>query len=125
MRALVVDDYRLARKYLREILMEGCGFAEVEEVEEAEDGEAALELLGGSYYDLVILDIDMPRRDGLSLLAEAAPARPRCPFIVLSGLSERDYAERALRLGAAAYLKKGCSPEAIAEAAMAAIRRRP
>jgi len=122
MRALVVDDYRLARKYLREILMEGCGFAEVDE---AEDGEAALELLGGADYDLVILDIDMPRRDGLSLLAEAAPTRPRCSFIVLSGLPERDYAERALRLGAVAYLKKGCPPEAIAETAIAATRGRP
>jgi two-component system, NarL family, invasion response regulator UvrY len=111
MRALVVDDHGLTRRYLREILVEACGF---DEVEEAADGEEALALIAAAGFDLVVLDINMPRRDGLSVLAETGASRPACAFIVLSGLPEQDYAEKALRLGAAAYLVKGCPPEEIA-----------
>jgi YesN/AraC family two-component response regulator len=96
---------------LREILSEDCGIGEVEE---AADGEEALELIRASAFDIVILDIDMPRRDGLSVLAEASPVRPRTAFLMLSCLPEKEYAERALRLGAVAYLTKGCAPESIA-----------
>jgi YesN/AraC family two-component response regulator len=113
MRALVVDDHRLTRLFLREILSEDCGIGEVEE---AADGEEALELIRASAFDIVILDIDMPRRDGLSVLAEAAPLRPGTAFLMLSGMPEKEYAQRALRLGAAFYLTKGCAPAAIAVA---------
>jgi two-component system response regulator DesR len=118
MRALVVDDHRLTRKYIGEILREECGFGEVEE---AADGEQALELIAATSFDLVLLDIDMPRRDGLSVLAETEAARPGCAFIVLSGLPEADYAREALRLGASAYLVKGCPPDSIAAAVRAAL----
>jgi DNA-binding NarL/FixJ family response regulator len=118
MRALVADDHRLTRKYLGEMLLEDCGF---DEVEEAADGEEALALIAADSFDLVVLDIDMPRRDGLSVLAEIGQSRPRCAFLVLSGLSEKDYKERAIRLGASAYLVKGCPPEEIAAAVRAAL----
>lgn len=121
MRALVADDYPLVRKLLGEILGEDCGFARVDE---AGDGLSALELLEASDYSLAILDVDMPKLDGLSVLRSAAPKAPGCAFIVLSGLDEQDYRDRALALGASAYLVKGCPPEAIAAAARRALAER-
>lgn len=121
MRALIADDHDLARKYLREILLEDCDFAEVDE---AADGVEALGLLEARAYSAVILDIDMPRMGGLEVLARAAPSRPRCAFIVLSGHSEKAYAERALSLGASAFLAKGCPPARIAAAVWEALLAR-
>lgn len=110
MRALVVDDHGLTRKFLRELLSTECGILEVEE---AVDGEEALGLFRTGAFDLVILDIDMPRRDGLSFLAECAPSRPDCVYVVLSALPAADWRERALGLGASEYLEKGCPPGTI------------
>jgi two-component system, NarL family, invasion response regulator UvrY len=126
-RALVVDDHGLTRKYLREILLEDCG---IDEVDEASDGDAALALIMAGRYDLVILDIDMPGKDGLSVLAELGPkglemaGELDCAFLVFSALAEKDYADRALRLGATGYLSKGCPPDKITEAVKAALGRK-
>lgn len=110
MRALVVDDHDLTRKFLRELLLEDCG---MREVEEAVDGEEAIGIFRTGAFDLVILDIDMPRRDGLSFLAECAPSRPDCIYLVLSALPAADWREKAVGLGASGYLEKGCPPERI------------
>jgi len=122
MKALVVDDHDLARKILRELLLADCGIGEVEE---AVDGEEALGLFGAGAFDLVVLDMDMPRRDGLSFLAECAPSRPDCVYVVLSALPARDWREKALGLGASGYLEKGCAPEKIVAAIRAALAEGP
>jgi DNA-binding NarL/FixJ family response regulator len=124
MRVLVVDDHGLTRKYLREILLEDCG---IDEVEEAGDGEETLPLIAAESFDLVTFDIGMPHWDGLSVLAEIGPSRPGCVSLVLSRLSGQGCSERALRLGAATYLVKGC-PRALIRRlvrAMRSARRRP
>jgi DNA-binding NarL/FixJ family response regulator len=74
-------------------------------------GEAANagELLALAFkerWDLALLDISMPGRNGLEALADLKKARPRLPVLVLSMFSEREYALRALKAGAAAYLCK-------------------
>ncbi|WP_243360759.1 HDOD domain-containing protein [Fundidesulfovibrio terrae] len=99
---LVVDDERHIREILRESL-ESKGYA----VEVAEDGEKALELLRANRYRLMILDIRMPSRDGLSLMREAATfARPATPVLVLTGLASEQEILEARNLGAAACLRK-------------------
>ena len=73
-RILVVDDASLVRRYYRDAL-ERAGF----EVDEALNGLEALEKLLGEPVDLLIVDVNMPQMDGMTFLADAAPAgRCRC-----------------------------------------------
>ena len=116
MRALVVDDNHYIRKLLKEILIDDGAFVAVEE---AADGIAALDLLLAEEFDLAIVDIDIPGRDGLSLIAEVKRSKPEQSFLVLSALPVSDYAERAAMLGAPFFLAKGCLPVTI----LAAVRR--
>jgi CheY-like chemotaxis protein len=111
---LVVDDERHIRDILHESL-ESQGYS----VELAEDGEKALGLLRKNRYQLMILDIRMPSRDGLALLREAGSfVEPAMPVIVLTGLASDQEIEQARALGAAACLRKPFHVETLlAEAA--------
>jgi two-component system response regulator DesR len=116
MRVLVVDDYWLTRKMVREILTEDCG---IEDVREAVDGVDAMEQLLSASFDLAVVDIDMPRKDGFALIAETRQLKGEQKFLVLSALSDSVYVQRALALGALAFVSKGVEPDVIA----AAVRR--
>jgi len=78
---------------------------------EAGDGREALELIWKEEWDLVLLDILMPGRDGLEVLREARKERPRTPVLILSGSSELEYGVRALRDGASGYVGKDAPEE--------------
>ena len=105
---LVVDDDADVRWTVAEVLR-SAGFS----VAEAEDGEVALGLLGTHHYRMVLLDIRMPKRDGVSLI-EAAGAVP--PVVVHSAYA-LDAAERQ-RLGdrVVDYLRKPVSPQKLLRA---------
>jgi two-component system chemotaxis response regulator CheY len=81
-------------------------------VEVAKNGEEALELCKQQEFDLILLDLMMPRLDGVGFLQEFGEARPpRTKIIVLSNLSAGEELERALRLGAnKSILKANMSP---------------
>lgn len=76
------------------------------EVFEAEDAQQATMLLLAEEWDLVLLDITMPGRNGLEVLEEIRRRHLQLPVIVLSAYSEGEFALRAFKLGAAAYLNK-------------------
>ena len=111
---LVVDDERHIRDILHESF-ESQGYS----VELAEDGEKALGLLRKNRYQLMILDIRMPSRDGLALLAEAGSfMEPAMPVIVLTGMASDQEIEQARALGASLCLRKPFQVETLlAEAA--------
>ncbi len=103
MKVLIADDHEVVRQGVKQILADEFG--------EVEFGEAvnATELLHRVWkekWDLVLLDISMPGRSGLEALAELGKEWPELPVLVLSMFSEREYALRALRAGAAGYLTK-------------------
>jgi two-component system, NarL family, invasion response regulator UvrY len=102
-RILIVDDHNVVRRGLRDILAE-----EFEQLEtgDATDGEEARRLLQSQAWDLVLLDIGLPGRSGLSVLEEIKRAQPRLPVLVLSMHPEEAYAIQAFRLGACGYLTK-------------------
>ena len=102
-KVLVVDDSALMRKYLREILTAEPGF----EVETARDGEDALERIRELDPDVVTLDINMPRMDGLTCLAHIMSESPR-PVVMVSSLTEQGALAtfEALELGAVDYVAK-------------------
>lgn len=100
-RVLIAEDEALIRLDLAEMLREE-GY---EVVGEAGDGQEAVELAVGLRPDLVIMDVKMPRRDGIDAAAEIA-AKRIAPVVVLTAFSQRELVERARDAGAMAYLVK-------------------
>lgn len=98
---LVVDDEASIRRTLREIL-EYEDYA----VDEAEDGEAALERLRSSRYDVVLLDVKMPKLDGLEVLAAMGKEQINVPVVMISGHGNIETAVEATKLGAFDFVEK-------------------
>jgi len=108
-RVLVVDDEADVRKTLTEILR-AMRYAEPLEIEEAPGGREGLDSMVRQRPDLVLLDLQMPRMDGLALLKQIHEVEPRLPVIVISGTRENKMSAEALRQGAVAYLHKPFDP---------------
>jgi response regulator NasT len=100
-RVLIAEDEALIRLDLAEMLREE-GY---EVVGEAGDGQEAVELAELLRPDLVIIDVKMPRRDGIDAASEIA-AKRIAPIVMLTAFSQRDLVERARDAGAMAYLVK-------------------
>ena len=112
-KVLLADDHAIVRGGLKEILvrhLEGveCG--------EAENAEQVLAQVRKRPWDLLILDITMPGRSGLDILADLKLLRPELPILVLSMLSEDQFGKPALKAGAWGYLKKESAPEELIQA---------
>ncbi|MEM6959643.1 MAG: response regulator [Myxococcota bacterium] len=98
---LVADDEHNLRRVLRAQLLRD-GF----EVIDVADGEAALEALEEHHVDVLITDLRMPKRDGMSLLREAASRHPDVPVIMITAHGTVDTAVEALKVGAFDYVTK-------------------
>ncbi len=99
---IVEDDEFLADIYRKEFVAEGYG-ADI-----ASDGEAVTGLLANGNYDLILLDLMLPKKDGLTLLGELkkdSKTKP-IPVVILSNLSQDSTVKQALSAGAAGYLVK-------------------
>lgn len=115
-RVLIVDDHAIVRKGVRLMLSD----AEDISVEgDAENTRQALSLTKEHEFDVALVDIALPDRNGLELLRVLREEKPQLAVLILSTYSEEVYALRAIRLGAAGYLTKD-SPE---ETLIAAIRK--
>lgn len=103
-RFLVVDDYPTMRRIVVNLLQE-AGFTENEE---AEDGVAALEKLRAGRFDFVISDVNMPRMNGLQLLAEIKQdsALSHIPVLMVTAEARKADILQAASLGAAGYVVK-------------------
>jgi two-component system chemotaxis response regulator CheB len=112
-RVLIVDDSALVRRVLREMLDRE---ADIEVVGHAPDPYVAREKIVSLNPDVVTLDIEMPRMDGLTFLAALMEHRP-IPVVVISSLTERgsEIAMRALELGAVEVLSKPGSQYSVEE----------
>ena len=112
-RVLVADDQALVRGGFRSILETQ---SDIEVVGEAEDGQRALELVATSAPDVVLMDIRMPRLDGIAATAEilAAPSPPK--VLILTTFDLDEYVYDALRVGASGFLLKSAPPRELADA---------
>jgi two-component system, NarL family, invasion response regulator UvrY len=119
--ALVVDDHAVVRQGLLRILAES---ADRWRGEEAGTAGEALELIKARSYDAVVLDISLPDVNGLEALRTIKALRPGLPVLILSVHSEDQYAVRALRWGASAYLTKDSATEELLKALSAVLRGR-
>jgi DNA-binding NarL/FixJ family response regulator len=113
MRVLIVDDHMIIRRGLERILGQD---PRITGTAEAADGASALRELRAAAFDVVLLDISLGERDGLDVLKAIRAEFPRVGVIILSVYPEEQFALRALRSGASAYLNKGCTPEALFDA---------
>lgn len=112
-RVIICDDHALIRRGLRETLSEEV---DLRVVGEAGDYGELRALLRGTGCDVLLLDINLPGRSGLDVLAALAEAGEAPRTLVLSTHPEEQYAIRVLKLGAMGYLNKAARPEAIVEA---------
>jgi len=100
-RVLVVDDEQILNTMLQECLR-AAGY----EVDGAYDGVEGIELLRCKKYHLILLDIRMPRKDGLEVLAFIRDEYPDIPVIIVTGLASMEEIQETVRMGAYACLKK-------------------
>lgn len=112
-RLAVVDDDPMVRAALGMMLGGDSGLVVVAE---AGDGEEALRVVPASGADVVLMDIRMPVRDGLSATAELLVHHPDLKIIVLTTFDTDDMVLRALRAGAAGFLLKDTPPARLVEA---------
>ena len=113
-RVLLVDDHAVVRKGMKAILEDHIASIVVEE---AGDGDAALIALGAAApFDAVVLDLSMPGRSGIDLLAEIKHREPKLPVLIMSLHGEEQFAVRALRAGASGYLTKAAAPDQLVTA---------
>jgi two-component system, NtrC family, nitrogen regulation response regulator NtrX len=105
---LIVDDEPNIRRMLRGLL-EGEGFT----VTEAADGGAGVERAVTEDPDVVLMDLAMPRVDGLTALQWLVERKPRLPVVMMSGRATLQDAVAATRLGAFQFLEKPLGPEAV------------
>lgn len=113
---LISDDHAIVREGLKQILAET---SDMVVAGEATNGHEVLEQIRREDWDLVLLDLAMPGKDGLETLKELKKEKPKLPVLVLSIYPEEQYAVRALKAGASGYLTKESAPEEL----IAAIRK--
>jgi DNA-binding NarL/FixJ family response regulator len=102
-RLLIVDDHPIFRRGLRQIIEENSGF---HIVAEAADGESALRLIAEFKPDIAVVDIDMPRLNGLQLARALAQAHAEISILFLTMYKEEDMFNAAIDLGVKAYILK-------------------
>ncbi len=115
---LIVDENASLANLLRQELE-----AESYGVEVLQDGEAALAALGARRYDLVILELSLPRLDGMHLIRRVRPERPKMPMLVLAARCEVEDKVQALRSGADDFLGKPFSFAELLARVQALLRR--
>ncbi len=103
LRVIVADDHTLVRAGFCSLVRHIPG---VEVVAEAQDGHEALDLIAEHRPDIVLLDITMPRLNGLDVAARVVESHPHVRVIILSMHPDEEYVLRALRIGVAGYLIK-------------------
>ncbi|HEX7024068.1 MAG TPA: response regulator transcription factor, partial [Gemmatimonadales bacterium] len=102
-RVLLVDDHPLVRAGIRRVLETNPGLLIVGE---ASNGAEAMEMIGASRPDIVVLDLTMPEVDGLELLYRLRDRDGSLRILVLTMHAQREYIRRAIQAGADGYLLK-------------------
>jgi DNA-binding NarL/FixJ family response regulator len=116
---LIADDHAVVREGVKHILSE---MPDMVIAGEAGKGQEVLEKVGKNEYDLILLDIAMPGRDGLEILKDLKLQKPKLPVLILSMFPEEQYALRALKSGASGYLTKDSIPDELIKAIQKIVR---
>lgn len=112
-RVLVADDQALVRGGFRSILETE---SDIEVVGEAEDGQEAVRLTAATAPDVVLMDIRMPRLDGIAATRAIQSRTTRAKVLILTTFDLEEYVYAALRAGASGFLLKSAPPRELADA---------
>jgi NarL family two-component system response regulator YdfI len=118
-RVLIADDHQVVREGLRMILEAEEGF---QVVGEAADGVEAVELTGQAQPQVILMDLRMPRMDGLEAIERIRAQWPQVAIVILTTYDEDDLMVRGLRAGALGYLLKDTSRQELFDCLRAAAR---
>ena len=110
---LIADDHAIVREGLKQIVAEET---DMKVTGEAANASELFELLDGDSWEIVVLDINMPGKSGLEALKEMKTKNIKVPVLILSMFSEDQYGLRAIKAGAAGYLKKVSAPTELVSA---------
>lgn len=110
---LIADDHAIYREGLKQLI---AGSVDMIVTAEADNGLEALNKIQSNEFDLVILDISMPDKNGLDVLADLKRSKPNLPVLILSMHAEENFALRAFKAGASGYLTKGSPPQELLNA---------
>ena len=105
---LIADDHAVVRRGVKQILEEEPG---LKVLGQATNGYEVIQNIQEKNWDILILDITLPDRNGLDVLKEVKSLRPDLPVLILSIHPEEEFAARALKLKASGYVAKGSVPE--------------
>lgn len=106
-RILICDDHAIVREGLRSLITTEPGMVVVGE---ASDGEAAIQLQKALQPDVILMDLMMPRKDGISAIREIRSNSSSARILVLTSFAEDDQVFPAIKAGALGYLLKDASP---------------
>jgi len=110
---LIADDHAIVREGLKQIVAEE---SDMKVTGEAANASELFELLDKDSWEIVVLDINMPCKSGLEALKEMKTRNITVPVLILSMFSEDQYGLRAIKAGAAGYLKKVSAPTELVSA---------
>ena len=120
-RILIADDHAIVRAGLKQFL---AGEIDLEVTGEAATGDETIALARAGEFDVVLLDISMPERNGVDVLKTLKDVRPGLPVLILSAFAEEQYALNLLRAGAAGYLNKEAAQSELVGAIRAVVQGR-
>jgi DNA-binding NarL/FixJ family response regulator len=112
-RIIIADDHKIMRDGLRSLLAQQKG---MEVIEEAEDGRQAVRLALKLKPDIIIMDLSMPKLNGIDAIREISSSAPGVKALALSMHSDKRFISRALKEGASGYVLKDCAFEELNEA---------
>lgn len=110
---LIVDDHDIVREGIKQIVSET---ADIVVRGEARTGAEAIDQVRRGGYSVVVLDLNLPDRPGLDVLAQIRSFAPQLPVVILSMHQQASYASRLLRAGASGYVSKDSAREHLAMA---------
>jgi len=106
-RVLITDDHAVVRRGLKQILTET---SDIEVTGEAETGSQAIQSVRQDAFDVMLLDISLPDKNGIEVLKQVKKEKPKLAVLMLSMHTEHEFAVRALKAGASGYLTKQSAP---------------
>jgi len=112
-KVFIADDHDVVRQGIKTIIAESSGLSVAGE---AENGEEALKKIPDLEIDVVIMDYDMPKKNGLDTLIDLKAILPKLPVIIMSVFPEDHYGIRFLKAGASGYLGKSNVTHQLVEA---------